>query len=222
MEIPTKELHIPRSTINYVRNNSHANIPASKGGRPKKISARNVRQLVRDLTSGTVDNAMQASKQLKTQHNLDVTPQTVRNALRQTTMKAVVKKKKPRFTSSHRQAHWTEKDWAQVVFSDETRINRIQSDGRVWAWKGPATGLTDKLVSPTVKFGGGNIMLWGCMNSQGVGGFCKIEGAMDASLYTSIMEDEMLDSIKKFKLQKKKWYFQQDNDPKHTSRLVTQ
>lgn len=31
--------------------------------------------------------------------------------------------------------HWTVEDWKRVVWSDETKINRVGSDGRNWVWK---------------------------------------------------------------------------------------
>ena len=32
---------------------------------------------------------------------------------------------------------WTVEDWKRVIFSDETKANRLGSDGRKWAWKLP-------------------------------------------------------------------------------------
>ena len=42
-------------------------------------------------------------------------------------------------------------------------------------------------------------MMWGCMSWDGVGYAAKIDGRMDSDLYCSILEDELLDSIKYFK-----------------------
>jgi hypothetical protein len=62
--------------------------------------------------------------------------QTVRNVL-----KAVTKKKKPLLSIQHRQRrlafalahqHWTVEDWKCVIWSDETKINRIGSDRKVY------------------------------------------------------------------------------------------
>ena len=49
----------------------------------------------------------------------------------------------------------------RVVWSDETKINHLGSDGHKWVWKKPGEGLSDRLVEGTVKFGGGSIMIWG-------------------------------------------------------------
>ena len=43
---------------------------------------------------------------------------------------------------------------------------------------------------------------------------------MDAALYFQIMKKELLDSIKYYELDQKEVIFQQDNDPKHTSKLA--
>jgi hypothetical protein len=64
-------------------------------------------------------------------------------------------------------------------------------------------------------------MLWGCMSWEGVGHAAKIDGRMDSGLYYTILEDELLGSIKYFKKKCKDILFQQDNDPKHKSKLAT-
>ena len=43
---------------------------------------------------------------------------------------------------------------------------------------------------------------------------------MDAKLYTEILGDELLKSLEWFEVEVKNIYFQQDNDPKHTSKLA--
>jgi transposase len=114
--------------------------------------------------------------------------------------------------------HWTVVDWSHVIFSDETKINRFGSDGRKWVWKKKSSPLTAQHVQPTVKFGGGSVMIWGCMTAFGVGNMCRIEGTMNAELYEEILEDEMLKTMRYYKMKKDKTTFQQDNDPKHTSK----
>ena len=82
-------------------------------------------------------------------------------------------------------------DWKHVIWSDKTKINCIGSDGRKWAWKRAGEGLSDRLVEGTVKFGGGSVMLWGCMTWEGVGFAHGIEDKMDADLYFQILEEEL-------------------------------
>ena len=70
-------------------------------------------------------------------------------------MKAAVKRKRPLLKKRHRDARldfalahkdWTVEDWKRVIWSDETKINRLGSDGRKWVWKKPGEGLNDRLV----------------------------------------------------------------------------
>jgi len=140
-------------------------------------------------------------------------------------MKAVVKKKKPLLSQKHRKErmefalahqHWTVDDWKRVVWSDETKINRLGSDGRKWAWKKAGEGLSDRQVGGTLKFGGGSLMVWGCMLWDGVGYACKIDGRMDGDLYIKILEEDLQASINYFGKSPGDVIFQQDNDPKHT------
>ena len=60
------------------------------------------------------------------------------------------------------------------MWSDETKINSLGSDGRKWAWKRAGEGLSDRLVKGTVKFGGGSVMMWGCMFWDAPGYACKL------------------------------------------------
>ena len=87
-------------------------------------------------------------------------------------MEAVVKAKRPLLTKRHGKERlgfplthqdWTVEDWKTVVWSDETKINRLGSDGRVWGLKKAGEGLSDRLVKETAKFGGGSLMMWGCI-----------------------------------------------------------
>ena len=55
-----------------------------------------------------------------------------------------------------------------MIWSDETKINSLGSDGHKWAWKKAGEGLSNRLVEGTVKFGGGSVMMWGCITWQGV------------------------------------------------------
>jgi hypothetical protein len=151
--------------------------------------------------------------------------------MRKAGIKAVVKKKRPLLNQRHRRERldfaiaykdWTVDDWKRVVWSDETKINRLRSDGRKWVWKKAEESLSDRLVEGTLKFGGGFLMMWGCMFWEDVGYGCKIDGRMDADLYTQILEDKLQESLKYYGKEVAHIIFQQDNDPKHKFKKATQ
>ena len=141
----------------------------------------------------------------------------------------MVKRNCPLLSAKHCKAHldyayahkdWTVEDWKRVVWSDETKINHLGSDGRKWVWKRLREGLGDRLVEGTVKFKGGSVMIWGCMTWKGVGYAAKTDGRIDSELYLQILKDDLLNTLKYHSLNPPDIIFQQDNDLKHTSKKV--
>jgi hypothetical protein len=117
---------------------------------------------------------------------------------------------------------WTADDWKRVVWSDESKFQLFGSESRQYCWKKPGEPLQDAHVQPTVKHGGGNIMVWGCFTSHGVGFLCRIHGGLDGELYRRILGEEFKASLDWYGLDVKNIVFQQDNDPKHTAKLTKQ
>ena len=70
---------------------------------------------------------------------------------------------------------------------------------------------------PTIKHGGGSVMVWGCFSSAGVSDLVKIEGIMKKEQYKTILENNAIPSG--LRTIGHGFVFMQDNDPKHTSKL---
>jgi transposase len=218
-----------QSAVSRVLRNALPNRHLSHGGRPAKLSPTNTRSIVTQITTGKASNAVEATKHINSIISNPVSSQTVRRALKNNSFKAVTKKKKPLLTAVHRKKclafaqkykDWTVDDWKRVIWSDETKINRIGSDGKQWVWKQAGEGLIRREIQQTVKFGGGNIMVWGCMGWNGVGRLAEVEGRMNAEQYVLILEDNLLPSMEESGIYWKDLIFQQDNDPKHTSKMA--
>ena len=221
------QLGISHSTVMRECARFRPNKEKQKGGRPAKLTTVDKQNIIRNITSGKADTAVGLVRDLGGSAGIRVSSETVRRTLKDAGLKAITKKKKPYLLPRHirqrlefalRHQHWTVKDWKRVIWSDETKVNRLGSDGRKWVWKKPGSELTNKDIQGTMKFGGGSLMFWGCMTAQGIGYGCRIDGRMDAELYTSILDDYLLPTIKYYKMNKHKLFLQQDNDSKHTSR----
>ncbi len=94
------------------------------------------------------------------------------------------------------------------------------SDGCHYCWRKPGQEFDERYVQKVIKHGGGNVMVWGCITTKGLGWIVRIEGIMDMKLYVEILNDDLLGTLKDLEINKKDVYFQQDNNPKHTSCLT--
>jgi transposase len=224
------ELGVSHSTVMRERLKARPNIRKDQGGRPPKLTVADKRRMVRTITSGNVKSAAQLARELKNSTMIDVSADTVCRTLKEAGLRAITKKKKPRLSPRHirqrldfakRHQYWTLEDWKRVIWSDETKINRLGSDGQKWAWKKRGDNiLADHHVQGTVKFGGGHLMMWACMTAQGIGYACRIDHCMNAEVYTGILDNYLLPTIEYYGLQADKIIFQQDNDSKHTSQAA--
>ncbi len=108
--------------------------------------------------------------------------------------------------------------WKHVLWSDETNINSLGSDGVKRVWRQPGEEYKDNCVLPTVKHGDGSVMVWGCMSAAGTGELQFIEGTMNVNMYLDILKQSMIPSLQRLG---RGAVFQHDNDPKQTSKMTT-
>jgi len=221
------KLSISKSTVRNIRKSLAPARQNPRAGRPKLLSSRDEQFIIRKITSGEADTAVEARQSIEECHRIQVSADTVRRTLKNSGLRARAKVKKPYLKPQHikarlefanRHKDWTVEDWKRVIWSDETKINRFSSDGRKWCWKSPGKELQPNHVQPTVKFGGGSIMVWGCMTARGPGYMTKIDNGLDAELYCRILGEELQQTIEWYELDRSRLIFQHDNDPKHTAK----
>ncbi len=107
----------------------------------------------------------------------------------------------------------------KILWSDETKIELFGLNSKRYVWRKP--GLAHHLSNtvPTVKHGGGSIMLWGCFSAAGTGRLVAIEGKMNAAKYRDILDENLLHSAQDLRLGRR-FNSQQENDPKHTAKIT--
>lgn len=228
-----EKLSISKSTVATIGKECDPGVTKSKDGRPSILSDRNKTFRVQKVTRDRVSNAVKVTKALENDFGISCNPETVRRALREKGLGAIEKQPKPllsvenvkrrlEWCRAHRD--WTMDDWKRVIWTDETKINRFNSDGRQWCWIRSGETIQNKHCKLTVKHGGGNIKLWSVISYTDVGWICKIDGNLNKVLYKEILQDDLEQTIEyvceELGLEREQIIFQQDNDPKHTSNLV--
>ncbi|KAJ1300033.1 hypothetical protein OPQ81_011153 [Rhizoctonia solani] len=203
--------------------------PKSTGGHPRKLNPAATRYAVHLVTNHNSVSTQQATHTLSELTGESISPRTVRQALRQSGLKPVKKVKKPKLTRAHIKAclefakvhkDWTVEDWKCVLWSDETKINCLWSDGVHWAWAWPGEKLSDQLIVPTANFGGGSLMFWGCMGWNRTGHGAKIDSQLNKELYVEILADEFLDSLDYLRMEREEVIFQHDNARPHKAKMT--
>ena len=66
-----------------------------------------------------------------------------------------------------------------MLWIDESKFELFGTNQRVYVRRRTGERLIDNCISPTVKHGGGNIMVWGSISGGGVGDLVKIGVIMD-------------------------------------------
>ena len=150
-----------------------------------------------------------------------VSAQTIRRTLHQIGVHSCHSRRKPLLKTIHKKASKQFAEdmdyWNHVLWSDEMKINLFGSDGFKHVWRRPGEECKDQCVTPTVKHGGGNVMVWGCMSAAGVGELYFIEGNMNSNMYYEILQQSMIPSLQKLG---SRAVFQYDNNPKHTCKTT--
>ncbi len=201
------------------------NLPRT--GAPCKISPRGVSMIlrkVRDQPRTTREDLVNDLKRAGT----TVSTVTISNTLHRHGLKSSSARKVPLLKPAHVQARLKfakdhlddpEEAWEKVMWSDETKLELcgINSTRRVWRKK--KDEYHPKNTIPTLKHGGGNIMLSGCFSAKGTGWLHCIEGRMVGAMYREILANNLLPSVRALTMGRG-WVFQHDNDPKHTARAT--
>ncbi len=85
--------------------------------------------------------------------------------------------------------------WNHVLWSDESKVNLFDADSVLQVRRRPGEEHQENCALPTVKHGGGSIMVWDCMTTAGELRF--IEGNMDSNMYCDILKQKIMPSLQK-------------------------
>ena len=109
--------------------------------------------------------------------------------------------------------------WEKVIWSDETKVELFGRNTTTSVWQKNGTASKKHNTIPTVKFGGGSIMIWACFSSKVTAELQVIHGRMNGSMYREILKKNLQKSATSFG-QGRNFVLQHNNDPKHTTKLT--
>ncbi len=196
----SKALLISQNTVAKVvqtfKKDGTATISQRRPGRPRKLTPRQERLLVRRVEENRHASSLQLSKEVESQTGVTISRDTIRRTLQRNGMHGCRPRKKPLLKLRHKKAHLefarahADKDedyWDSILWSDETKINVFGTDGFKTVWRRKGEEYKEKCMVPTVKHGGGSVLMWGCMSAAGVGELHFIDGIMNSQMYCSIL-----------------------------------
>ena len=222
--------NVSKSLVHEIKSSNLTSSSCISPGRKKILSPQLEHQCIRLITSGSEKTTKDLAMKIKEDYGISVSRMTISRSLHNSGLSSHEKEEKPKlskqnvkdqlsFANNH--ADWTADDWKNVIWSDETKINRFCSDGRSWYWARDNTSLKPDHVKQTIKHGGGSIIVWGCMTAKGPGYLCKIDGRMDQALYQQILEDELQKTIEHYNFKADDTIFQHDNCAIHKAKSIT-
>ena len=198
-------------------------------GRKHKTTAQIDRTIQRKIKSNRRISSTSIKAQFQTEINITISESTTRRRANEIGLHVRVTRKKSYLSKVNRakRLEYVRVDcekplgfWNNVIWSDESNFNLFGSDGKIMVWWTTNEDLDPKCTVPTVKLGDRNIKCWECFSLAGVSNPVFIDGNMTAELYRDILQKNLRQSAKKLKMGNA-WWFQHDNNPKHTSRIVT-
>ena len=93
--------------------------------------------------------------------------------------------KRLKFAEEHKD--WTVDQWMKVLWTDESKFEIFGSKRRQYVRRRSNERYHPKCIVPTMKHGGGNILVWGCFSGHGIGDLKRIDGRMDKEMYHQIL-----------------------------------
>ena len=167
---------VSRLVRKHMETNNVKDLPRS--GRPRVTSDRENRALQRVVRRMPFATSTVLKQEWLPKRRLSA--RTVRNRLKSAGLKSRRVIKRLLLVDRHQQARclawclarhgWNVRTWRKIHWSDESRFLLPVTDGRMRVWRHENTAYTPRNIQRTVPYGGGSVMVWGCISHD-----CKLD-----------------------------------------------
>ena len=190
-----------------------------RSGRPRKLTANDNKALGQWIRRNNETTTKELAEKLLQNRGTDVSRWTVQRQLKRMGYKSTLPYGTPMLTQQQKDARvqWTiqhkDADWSRTIFTDETCYQLFRNTIRRWS-------RTPKKEVKRIPKNRQKIMVWGGFSVKGLVGYHSFTNIMDGCYYVGILQDHLIRNARK--QFGRRWRLQQDNDPKHKSRVAKQ
>jgi transposase len=190
-------------------------------GRPKALDADQCEEIVLHAVKKP---KLSTPKAVKRTLNLDVSAKTIRRVMDEAGLFGRIARVIPPMTEATLKKRlsfangYLNFDFTKVLWSDEMSI-RLGPQGQTWVQR-PLGEAFNPVYCMEKEKHPPKIHVWGCMSAAGVGRIHVFTENLTGELYKEILKQHLMKSVEMF-WPTGIWHFQQDNDPKHTSKIVS-
>lgn len=200
-----------------------------RSGRPYVTTAREDRNLLRLVRRFPFATSTFLKRNWLPHRHLS--SRTLRNRLRSAGLRSRRVIKRPLLTPVHRRNRltwclarrgWNLRSWRKIHWSDESRFLLHVTDGRIRVWRQRNTAYTPRNILPTVPFGGGSVIIWGCLSHDCKLDMVTVQGNLTGDTYVrDILHPVVVDHFDNHPLASRPVYMD-DNARPHRAHAVTQ
>ena len=199
-----------------------------RSGRKLKLSERDRRTLNGIVREDRKTTAPKITAELNEHLKNPVSTKTVRRELHKSGFYGRAAIRKPLLSKTNVSKHlewcrnlqnWSLEQWKNVIFSDESSFTLFPTSGRVYVWRQPKEAFNRDCLLPTVKHGGGSVMIWGAISWKSTGPMISLHGRINSRDYLGILGDQVHPMVQAL-FPEGDAIFQDDNAPIHTARIV--
>lgn len=171
-----------------------------RSGPPKKTTPDDDRRIIGEAARTPLISAVEIRNRLQ----LQVTSQTVRNRLHDSSVHHRIPAEKEKLTERHRnnrllfaQQHVNEDldFWGRVIFSDEKSFPST-THGRPHCWRRNGTRYDRENIYEVARSGHVTCNMWGWIHLHGVGEVTHIEGRFTSDKYLELLEEVMVPTVR--------------------------